>query len=215
MEWLYNLNTVSTQLSVVRAPLGASTAIFKSKFPPKRAISLKSFMGIPFHPCSPDCEFHISLNGRQECCIQCLGCVHIETAFVDGSCPVSDDMAISALRSRLAFFSKRQRVTPTASYSGPSTSRYIKPYIEATAMCIGGELMEARVVLLGDSPLTSQSSHASCLPVELLNEFESLSQGKFNLSFAARKEDELSLAASENGLEPSEADGKTRIGLWQ
>lgn len=82
-------------------------------------------------------------------------------------------------------------------------------------MCIGGELMKVSVFLLGDSPLASCSSHASCLPVELLNEFESLSQSKFNLSFAARKEDELSLAASENGLESSEADGKTRIGLWQ
>lgn len=56
--------------------------------------------------------------------------------------------------------------------------------------------MEARVVLLGNSLLTSHSSL-------------SLSQGKFNLSFAAHEEDELSLAASENGLEPSEADAST------
>ncbi len=90
MEWLYHVNTVYTQLSVVRAPLGASTAIFKSKFPPERAISLKGQNCVsansPFCPCSPDCEFHIAPNDRQECC------AHAETAFVDGSCPVCEDM---------------------------------------------------------------------------------------------------------------------------
>ncbi len=42
--------------------------------------------------------------------------------------------------------SKKTWVTPTASRSGPSTSRY-----EATVMCVGEKHGEVRVVLQGES----------------------------------------------------------------
>lgn len=71
--------------------------------------------------------------------------------------------------------------------------------------------MQARAVPLGDSPRTSRSSYALCLPVELPNGFESSSQGEFNLSFGTRKEEELSLAASEGWLETSEAEADAKM----
>lgn len=60
----------------------------------------------------------------------------------------------------------------------------------------------------------SKSSSVGGYPVDLLNEFESLSQSKFNLSFAARKEDELSLAASKMGLSHQKLMGNPGLGQY-
>lgn len=79
----------------------------------------------------------------------------------------------------LGFFAKRPRVTPTTSRSGPSISGN-----ESEAICAREEPGEVRVVLPGDSPQASCSSLTSCPPVELPDEFERLSQGKFIFSFA-------------------------------
>ncbi len=76
----------------------------------------------------------------------------------------------------------------------------------ATAMYTAEEHGEEGSVLPGQSPQASCSSLASCLPVEFPDEFESPSLGGLNLSFGARKQDKLSIAASEGGLEPTEAD---------
>ncbi len=120
---------------------------------------------------------------------------------MDGSFPACEALPISTLRSRFRFFVKRPRVTVTACRSGTSTTRY-----EAVAMCNVEEHGEAGLVSLEEFPWASLSSHALCLPVELPDEFESLSLGEFNLSFRVGDQDELSIAASEGGLEPSEAD---------
>lgn len=51
------------------------------------------------------------------------------------------------------------------------------------------------MVLPGESPRTSISSHTLCLLVELPHKFESLSQDKFNHSIGACSKDKLSIAA--------------------
>lgn len=68
-------------------------------------------------------------------------------------------------------------------------------------MSFGGKQGEAREVPPGESSQNSRSSH-TCPP----DESESSAQGEFNFSFGARNEDELSIAALEGGLEPSDAD---------
>ncbi len=55
---------------------------------------------------------------------------------------------------------------------------------ESTAVWAREEPGEVRMVLPGDSPQASRSSLTLCPPVEFPDEFERLSQGKFNFSFA-------------------------------
>ncbi len=76
-RWIYGTGSSLSLLihssftSVVRVPLGASTAIYTR----------------PFHLCASGCSWHISPNDRCEGFIQCLGHVYAEAAFMDGSCP--------------------------------------------------------------------------------------------------------------------------------
>ncbi|KAL0177681.1 hypothetical protein M9458_026575, partial [Cirrhinus mrigala] len=67
----------------------------------------------------------------------------------------SEDMPLSMLRSRAAFFMKKPRITPTASHSDPSTSGY-----EAAAMCVEGEQEEMSDVLR----TFPQSARPACSP---------------------------------------------------
>lgn len=71
---------------------------------------------------------------------------------------------------------------------------------EVAAMCGSEELGEVGIVPLGESLRAFRSSHASCMPVEFADGFESSSQDEFNFSFGADGEDELSIAASGAGL---------------
>ncbi|KAL0191697.1 hypothetical protein M9458_014395, partial [Cirrhinus mrigala] len=105
-----------------------------------------------------------------------------------------EDMPLSLLQSRAAFFMKKPRLTSTASYSGPSTSGY-----EAAAMCVEGEQGDMSDVLLGTSP---QTACPACSPVELSDDFDSSSQYGLDLLFEAPAEG----GASEGGRELSEAD---------
>ncbi|KAL0146880.1 hypothetical protein M9458_057819 [Cirrhinus mrigala] len=108
---------------------------------------------MPFRPCPSGCGFYLSTNDRHYRCVQCLGRKHAD-----------------------AFFSKKPRLSSTASRSGPSTSRY-----EATAIV---------PIVSGKSP----------------EDFESSSQYGLDLLFGAPAEEKEGSAASEGEREPSEAD---------
>ncbi|KAL0173928.1 hypothetical protein M9458_029896, partial [Cirrhinus mrigala] len=69
-----------------------------------------------------------------------------------------EDMPLSTLCLRAAFFSEKPWLTSTTSRSGPSTSGY-----EAAAMCIEEEREELSDVLPGTSPLTA---HPVCSPMD-------------------------------------------------
>ncbi|KAL0150149.1 hypothetical protein M9458_054576 [Cirrhinus mrigala] len=97
---------------------------------------------MPFRPCPSGCGFYLSTNDRHNRCVHCLGRGHADTAFTEGGCQACEDMPLSTLRLRAPFFSKKPRLTSTASCSGPSTSGY-----EAAAMCIEGEREELSNVL--------------------------------------------------------------------
>ncbi len=74
-------------------------------------------------------------------------------------------------------------------------------------MCVEGEQgYVTRVVLPGESLQTSHSSHSMCLPVELPDEFEKSSERKFDFSFGAHEDSELSITASVSRMESLEAD---------
>ncbi|KAL0204612.1 hypothetical protein M9458_002630, partial [Cirrhinus mrigala] len=174
-----------TQLSVVRVPLGASTAIYKRSFSSKQSkFSLKELHGTVsvFHYAFPSmsfasvsCGFHLSSNNQHDRCIQCLGREHADATFTEGGCQACEDMP--SLHSRAAFFTKKPRLTSTASCSGPSTSGY-----EAAATCVEGEQGEMSDVLPGTSP---QTARPACSPVKFSDDFDSSSQYGPDLLFEA------------------------------
>ncbi|KAL0150306.1 hypothetical protein M9458_054414 [Cirrhinus mrigala] len=89
---------------------------------------------MPLRSCPSGCVFHLSPNNRHDRRDHCLGHEHADAAFAEGSCQACEDMPLSTLHSRAAFFVKKPRLTSTASLSGPSTSGY-----EAAAMYVEGE----------------------------------------------------------------------------
>ncbi|KAI2644283.1 50S ribosomal protein L15 [Labeo rohita] len=123
---------------------------------------------------------------------------HADTAPAEGGCQVCEDMPLSTLCSRAAFFSEKPRLTSTASRSGPSTSGY-----EAGAMCIEEERGELSEASPGASPRAARST---CLPMECPDDLESLSQYGLDLLFGPPAEEEAGSAASEGERELSEAD---------
>ena len=151
---------------------------------------------MPFLPCPSGCGFFLSQNDRHELCLQCLGRDHAEAAFGEGGCPACEDMPLSTLRSRVAFFTKRPRLASTATAARPSTSGY-----EAAAARVDEE-RESASVSPGNSPRPSRSV---CLPVELSDDFENSSQYGLDWLFGAPAGEEEVSAASESG-QPSEAD---------
>ncbi|KAL0199155.1 hypothetical protein M9458_007695, partial [Cirrhinus mrigala] len=100
-----------------------------------------------------------------------------------------EDLPLTMLHSRAAFFSKKPRRTSTASRSGPSTSGY-----EAAATCVEGERQELSEALPGTS---SQAAQPECSPMDS-------SQYGLDLLFGAPAEEKAVSVASE--VEPSEAD---------
>lgn len=102
-----------------------------------------------------------------------------------------------------SLMSLKDRVSSAASCPGPTTSGY-----EASAANTEGEQGRKTVVLSpGKSPQTSHSQARSVPPVKFLDEFDAASldvashhvgsQGACAISFAACRDDEISLAALE------------------
>ncbi|KAI2661194.1 hypothetical protein H4Q32_006732 [Labeo rohita] len=79
---------------------------------------------MPFRLCPSGCGFYLSPNDRHDRCVQCLERGHSEAAFADGGCQACEELPLSTLRSRLGFFTKKPRLAPAASRSGPSTPGY-------------------------------------------------------------------------------------------
>ncbi|KAL0151374.1 hypothetical protein M9458_053368, partial [Cirrhinus mrigala] len=151
---------------------------------------------MPFRPCPSGCGFYLSTNDRHNRCVQCLGRGHTDAAFAEGGCQACEDMPLSTLCLRVAFFSKKPRLTSTASRSGPSTSGY-----KVATMCVEGEREESSDVLPGTSP---QTAHPVCLPMECPDDFESSSQYGLDLLFSAPAEEKKGSAASVGEREPSD-----------
>ncbi|KAI2653744.1 ORF V: Enzymatic polyprotein [Labeo rohita] len=152
---------------------------------------------MPFRLCPSGCGFYLSPNDRHDRCVQCLERGHAEAAFADGGCQACEKLPLSTLRSRLGFFTKKPRLAPAASRSGPSTPGY-----EAAAGA-GDEREESSDVLPGASPKTARSE---CLPMECPDDFENSSQYGLDLLFGAPAGEKEDAAASEGEREPSEVD---------
>ncbi|KAI2644611.1 hypothetical protein H4Q32_030719 [Labeo rohita] len=152
---------------------------------------------MPFRLCPSGCGFYLSPNDRHDRCVQCLERGHAEAAFADGGCQACEELPLSTLRSRLGFFTKKPRLAPAASRSGPSTPGY-----EAAAGA-GDEREESSDVLPGASPKTARSE---CLPMECPDDFENSSQYGLDLLFGAPAGEKEDAAASEGEREPSEVD---------
>ncbi|KAI2643795.1 hypothetical protein H4Q32_029973 [Labeo rohita] len=158
---------------------------------------------MPFRPCPSGCGLYLSPNGRHDRCVHCLGREHADAAFAEEGCQACEDMPLSMIRSRAAFFLKNPRLTSTASRTGPSTSGY-----KAGVMCVEEERGELSEALPGASP---QAARSTCLPMECPNDFESSSQYGLDLLFGLPAEEKACSAASKGECEPSEADTATEL----
>ncbi len=141
---------------------------------------------------------YLSSVNDHDCCLQCLGIQHSETAFVDGSCLHCERMTMTALWSRLSLLKG----------VGGAPSVTTHPVLSATsrgppASALGDLRVTVRASPSGQSPQTSHSSHSSC-SVQLPGDFAEPSHGVPSISFGAPIEDQMSIAASGDGLSSSE-----------
>ncbi|KAI2644980.1 Transposon Ty3-G Gag-Pol polyprotein [Labeo rohita] len=130
-------------------------------------------------------------------CLTCLDREHAEMAFVDGSCPHCVRMSMAALRLRLSCL-RRLPSAPSRPGSSGSMSSVAKLVRKK-----GNLTVTVRNALPGQPPWNSDSSRH---PVELPKESAGSSRGKPCISFCAPEEDRISIAASEEGLMPDEAE---------
>ncbi len=161
------------------------------------------FLKMPFRPCPLSCGRYQATDDGHDRCLQCLGIQHAEDAFVDDSCACCGRMNMTALRSRLSFL---KRLAPSATTRpGLSGSSRGPP-----AGALGDLRVTVRASLPGTSPRTSYSS-CSNRPVRFPSDFAGSSRGAASISFGALPDDQMSIAASGDGLSSSEDEGSAGL----
>ncbi|KAI2648080.1 hypothetical protein H4Q32_018083 [Labeo rohita] len=150
-----------------------------------------------FQPCTSGCGSFLTPSDGHDRCLTCLGQEHAEMAFVDGLCVHCERMSMAALRLRLSC-SRRLPSVPSWSGSSGSTSS-----VAALVRKKGNLTVTVRNASMGQPPRKSESPRR---PVEMPKEGAGSSRSKPSVSFGAPEEDRMSIAASEEGLTPDEAE---------
>lgn len=122
----------------------------------------------------------------------CLGLTHAEKVFVNGSCPLCENITMAKLRVRLSFLI-REGVTSLADHLGPSAMH--KAMVASTEGDMGTTMGAFRP---GQSPRASHSLSCSLHLVEFLDKLGGSSYGVSKFSLGTPYEDEVLIAALSN-----------------
>ncbi len=152
----------------------------------------------PFRPCPLCCGHYLSSVDSHDRCLQCLGIQLAEAAFVDGLCVHCERITMAALRSCLSLLTGMGRAPSATTCAGFSAMSR-----EPLASALGDLRATVRASPLGQSPQTSHSSRSSC-SVRLPGDSAVTSDGVPSVSFGVPIEDQMSIAASVDGLSFSE-----------